>query len=100
MTELARTDHGEISVSSGALARLVLQAAEQVEGARVLRPRRSLQVHVEGGSARVALELAVRQGVVLPEVSRAVQERVADTLRSMLEVEVEAVDVSIEEIDG
>jgi uncharacterized alkaline shock family protein YloU len=100
VTELVRTDQGAISISTGALARLVVQAAEQVDGARVLRPRRGLHVHVEDGSAHVALELAVQLGVVLPEVSRSVQERVLDALRTMLEVEVEAVDVSIEEIES
>jgi uncharacterized alkaline shock family protein YloU len=99
VTELTRTDQGAISIAPGALARLVVHAAEQVDGARVLRPRRGLHVHVENGSAHVALELAVRRGVVLPEASHAVQERVADALRTMLEVEVDAVDVSVEEID-
>ena len=98
MTELVRTDQGVISVSPGTLARLVVQAAEQVDGARVLRPRRGLHVQVEHGAARVALELSVRRGVVLPEATRAVQERVAEALRTMLEVEVTAVDVSVEEI--
>ena len=99
MTELVRTDQGAISVSSGALTRLVVQAAGQVDGARVLRPRRGLEVHVENGSAHVALELALRRGVVLPEASRAVQQRVGDALRTMLGVEVGAVDVSVEEVD-
>jgi uncharacterized alkaline shock family protein YloU len=99
VTELVRTSQGAISISSGALARLVVHAAEQVDGTRVLRPRRGLHVHVEHGSAHVALELAVGRGVVLPEASRAVQERVVEALRTMLEVEVDGVDVSVEEID-
>ena len=98
MSELARTEHGAISISSSALTRLVVRAAEQVDGARVLRPRRGLRVQIESGSAQVALELAVRRGVVLPDAAHAVQERVAEALRTMLEVEIAAVDVSVEEM--
>jgi uncharacterized alkaline shock family protein YloU len=47
----------------------------------------------------VDLELAARQGAVLPELARAVQERVATALGEMVGVKVAAVDVSIEELD-
>jgi uncharacterized alkaline shock family protein YloU len=40
----------------------------------------------------------VDYGRVLPEVSAAVQERVADALARMCDVEVEAVDVTVEEL--
>ena len=40
----------------------------------------------------------VEYGRVLPEVSAAVQERVADALTRMCDVEVEAVDVTVEEL--
>ena len=45
------------------------------------------------------LELAVAYGRVLPEAARAVQERVADALAGMCGVVVDAVDVSVEELD-
>jgi uncharacterized alkaline shock family protein YloU len=48
---------------------------------------------------RVELELAARYGAVLPELARAVQDRVAEALRSSAGLTVERVDVAIEELD-
>jgi uncharacterized alkaline shock family protein YloU len=91
---------GSIDVTSGALAQIVQRAVESVEGARVRRPRRGLDLRVEDGRARVELELAVRYGIVLPDLARDVQERVAEALSAMVDLDVEAVDVSIEELEG
>jgi uncharacterized alkaline shock family protein YloU len=88
-----------IRVTESALTQIVVRSAEQVDGVRVRRPRRHLDVELGEGTARVALELAVAYGHVLPEVGRAVQERVADALGTMCEVNVTAVDVSIEELE-
>jgi uncharacterized alkaline shock family protein YloU len=90
---------GTITVSPGALTELVAQAAETVDGASVRRGRRRLELELEDGRARVKLELTVRYGASLPEVARAVQERVADALTTMCRVEVDAVDVSVEEVE-
>jgi uncharacterized alkaline shock family protein YloU len=98
VTELLRTEAGAISISPGALSQLVVRAAETVDGARVRRPRRGLQIEVAGGRARVAVELVARRGVVLPDLARAVQEEVAVALETMCEVLVDAVDVSVEEV--
>ncbi|PWU17651.1 MAG: hypothetical protein C5B48_15750 [Candidatus Rokuibacteriota bacterium] len=98
MTELARTEQGAVTIAPAALHRIVLQAVGQVEGARVRRPRRSLRVEIEGSRARATLPLTIRRGLVLPQVAREVQERVAKALHEMLEVEVDGVDVSVEEI--
>ena len=95
-----REDGGSIDVTAGALAQIVQRAAESVEGARVRRPRRGLDLRLEDGRARVELELAVRYGIVLPDLARDVQQRVADALEAMVELDVEAVDVSIEELEG
>jgi uncharacterized alkaline shock family protein YloU len=89
---------GTITVTPSALAGLVTRAAEAVEGAHVRRGRRRLDIAVSNGGARVRLELTARYGVVLPELARDVQERVADALATMCRVEVEAVDVSVEEV--
>jgi uncharacterized alkaline shock family protein YloU len=94
-----REDGGSIDVTAGALAQIVQRAAESVEGARVRRPRRGLDLRLEDGRVRVELELAVRYGIVLPDLARDVQQRVADALATMVEVDVEAVDVSIEELE-
>ena len=95
-----REDAGSIDVTPGALAQIVQRAAESVEGARVRRPRRGLDLRLEDGRARVELELAVRYGVILPEAAREVQARVAEALEAMVDLDVEAVDVSIEELEG
>jgi uncharacterized alkaline shock family protein YloU len=95
-----REDGGSIDVTAGALAQIVQRAAESVEGARVRRPRRGLDLRLEDGRARVELELAVRYGTVLPDLARDVQARVAEALEAMVDLDVEAVDVSIEELEG
>ena len=89
---------GSITVSPSALAGLVTRAAEAVDGAEIRRGRRRLDIDVADGRARVRLELSARYGVVLPEVARSVQNRVADALSSMCRLDVEAVDVSVEEV--
>jgi uncharacterized alkaline shock family protein YloU len=90
---------GRIELPGATLASLVVQAAERVEGARVRRPRRGLDVELEDGRARVELELAAAWGSVLPDLARAVQSSVADALRETAGLEVAAVDVSIDELD-
>ena len=89
---------GTITVTPSALAALIASAAESVDGAEVRRGRRRLEVEFGEGNARVRLELVARYGVVLPELARAVQERVADALTKMCSVKVDAVDISVEEI--
>jgi uncharacterized alkaline shock family protein YloU len=65
----------------------------------VRRPRRGLDVAVSAGRARIELELAAPLGAVLPELARAVQESVTAAVGSATGLEVEAVDVSVEELD-
>jgi uncharacterized alkaline shock family protein YloU len=91
---------GTITVPAAVLSHVVVGAAESVEGARVRRPRRALELDVDEGRARVAVELAVRYGEVLPEVAREVQLRVRAALRDMCGLETSAVDVAVEELDG
>ena len=88
-----------VQVTDGALAQIVVQAAESVHGARVRkRPRRKVAVEIGDGRAHVDVELAVEYGLVLPDVAHDVQARVADALRTMCELDA-AVDVSIEELE-
>jgi uncharacterized alkaline shock family protein YloU len=89
---------GAVTVASAALERLVVQAAQTVEGARVRRPKRSVEVSHGNGRAAVSFELSVVGGVPVPEVARAVQERVAEAVAATSGLEVESVDVSVEEI--
>jgi uncharacterized alkaline shock family protein YloU len=87
-----------VRVSEAALTEIVRQAVASVEGARLRKRRRRLGVELEDGRARAELQLLVEYGRVLPEVSATVQERVADALTRMCDVEVEAVDVTVEEL--
>jgi uncharacterized alkaline shock family protein YloU len=89
---------GTIAVPAATLARIVTRAAERVDGARVRRPRRSIQVDVAGDSATVALQLAAAYGTVLPALAEAVQREIAQALERMCGLEVRQVDVSIEEL--
>lgn len=90
---------GSVTVSDAALAQIVAQAVESVEGARLRRGRRRLSLEFAAGRARAELEVAVAYGRVLPEVAREVQERVTLALTDMCGVAVDAVDVSVEELD-
>ena len=96
---VVKSAHGEVRIEGDALAGLVLAAVALVDGARARRPRRGLDVDVSDGTVRVELELAARYGAVLPELARAVQDRVAEALRSSAGLTVERVDVAIEELD-
>jgi uncharacterized alkaline shock family protein YloU len=88
-----------VRITDTALSQIVVQAAESVGGARVRRPKRRVEIVVEGRAARVELELAARYGSSLQEVGRAVQERVAEALRTMCGLEPEAIEVAIEELE-
>jgi uncharacterized alkaline shock family protein YloU len=99
MSYVVSGSRGSITVTTSALAELVIRAAESVSGAEVRRGRRRLDVEIAEGRAHVRLELAARYGVVLPRLARDVQERVAAALTSMCRVEVDAVDVSVEAVE-
>jgi uncharacterized alkaline shock family protein YloU len=95
---LSHDASGSVVVSEAAFGQVISGAVESVGGAR-LRRRRKLALELEDGHARAGLELAVEYGRVLPEVARAVQERVAEALSVMCGAVVDAVDVSVEELD-
>ena len=99
MSLVVEGERGTITVTSATLASLVTQAVERVDGARVRRGRRGIDVEVDGGRARVTLDLAARYGEILPELARHVQEEVTDALATMCGVVVDAVDVEVEEIE-
>jgi uncharacterized alkaline shock family protein YloU len=93
-----RGPEGSITLPAGALTQLVVGAAESVEGARVRRPKRTVQVEHGPGSAAVALGLTVAHGESLPAVARAVQERVAEAVSATCGLEVASVDVLVEAV--
>jgi uncharacterized alkaline shock family protein YloU len=95
-----REREGVISIPAPVVTRLVVQAAERADGARVRRPRRGPKIAIENGHASIALAVRAPQGAVLPELARGVQERVAEAVRTTCGVEVDAVDVTVEEVVG
>ena len=97
---LADDAAGSVTITDGALAQLVGSAVSSVDGARLRKGRRRLGLEIDGGHARAELELAVAYGSVLPEVARAVQERVAEALHEMCGLVVDGVDVTVEELDA
>jgi uncharacterized alkaline shock family protein YloU len=88
-----------IKLTDGAMTQIVVRAVEGVEGARLRRPRRKVEVEIDEGHARVDLELAVAYGRLLPAVARDVQREVADALARMCGLTIDAVDVSVEELE-
>jgi uncharacterized alkaline shock family protein YloU len=94
-----RTLSTDVRITDGALTQIVVRAVEGVEGARVRRARRKVEIEIEGGHARVDLELAVAYGKVLPDVARDVQQEVAEALERMCGVTVDAVDIAVEELE-
>jgi uncharacterized alkaline shock family protein YloU len=95
---LAQGAGGSVRVSEAGLSDIVRQAVASVEGARLRKGRRRLGVELEDGHARAELQLVVTYGRVLPAICAAVQERVAEALARMCDVEVEAVHVTVEEL--
>lgn len=85
-----------IRVTDAVLTQIVVRAAESVGGVRVKRPKRHLEVEVTAGEARVSLDLTVDHGTVIPDAARAVQDRVAGALGTMLDVRVRNVDINVE----
>lgn len=90
---------GTITITPAALTQIVVRAAEQADGARVRRPRRGLAIELENGHARVELELAARFGLVLSDLAQEVQALVSGALQGMCGLVVDAVDVSVEELE-
>ena len=94
---------GRASISSDILARYASDAAREVEGVRALveshlHRHRGARIVEQEGETRVELHLEVEWGASIPEVGRAVQQRVRDYLTRMAEVEPTAVDVVVDEI--
>jgi uncharacterized alkaline shock family protein YloU len=85
-----------VTISPNALSQIVVRAAERVDGVRVRLPLPRRRVEV---GPRIELALAVRYGEVLPDVARRVQREVADALSMMCAMHVEAVEVTVEELE-
>jgi uncharacterized alkaline shock family protein YloU len=95
---LVQEEGGSVRVSEAALTEIVRRAVASVDGVRLRKGRRRLGVDLEDGRAGAELRLVVVYGLILPEVCADVQERVADALARMCDVEVGGVDVTVEEL--
>jgi len=93
-----RGPEGSVTLTAAALNELVAGAARSVDGVRLRRPRRAVEVRHADGRASVAIELGATQAEPLPGLARAVQERVGEALAQVTGLEVERVDVEIAEI--
>jgi uncharacterized alkaline shock family protein YloU len=93
-----RGPEGSITLTAAALTELVASAARSVDGVRLRRPRRAVEVRHADGRASVSLELGATPAASLPGVARSVQERVGEALAQATGLEVERVDVEIVEI--
>jgi len=99
----------DYELSEAALLQLVAYALEDVEGVRLLGPRRvgevlagrrrAARVVREGDGVRVELQLAARYGRPLPELGREVQRAVGETLRATAGLRVKGVDVTFVEVE-
>ena len=94
---------GHASISSDILASYAADAAREVGGVRglvesSLHRHRGVRVLTDEGTVRLELHLAVEWGAPIPELGRAVQERVGSYLARMADVRPEAVDVVVDEI--
>ena len=89
---------GSIMLTAAAVTELVASAARSVDGVRLRRPRRAVEVKHADGRASVSLEVGATPGEPLPGLARAVQERVGEALAQVTGLEVERVDVEIAEI--
>jgi uncharacterized alkaline shock family protein YloU len=90
---------GSVEVTASAIQQIVTHAVARAGGARLLRPRRSAMVTLNGSRARVALALAAGREEPLAAVGGRVQHEVASALETMCGLEVDAVDVVFEEIE-
>ena len=91
------------SISTDIVASYAADAARDVAGVRGLVEkhlpgRRGVRVSDDDGRVRIELHLAVDWGASIPDLGRAVQDRVREYLARMADVRPEAVDVVVDEI--
>jgi uncharacterized alkaline shock family protein YloU len=89
---------GQASISPDILARYAADAAREVDGVRALSGRRGVKVESDEAGVRVEIHVAVDWGAPIPDVGRSVQQRVAEYLGSMADVEPASVEVVVDEV--
>ncbi|MDX6477796.1 MAG: hypothetical protein QOG29_383 [Gaiellaceae bacterium] len=94
---------GHAVISSEILASYAGDAAREVPGVRglvesTLHRHRGVRVTSEEGRVSIELHLEADWGASIPELGRGVQRRVREYLARMTDVDLVAVDVTIDEI--
>ncbi|MDX6508696.1 MAG: hypothetical protein QOG81_448 [Gaiellaceae bacterium] len=94
---------GHAGIGSEILARYAGDAAREVPGVRglvesTLHRHRGVRVTSEEGRVSIELHLEADWGASIPELGRGVQRRVREYLARMTDVDLVAVDVTIDEI--
>lgn len=97
MIEVVRTTLGTVSLEPKALEQVLRQAAEEVDGARVVRTGLEVSVGADG-AATVAVVLTAPRGAVLPELGERVQRRISKALVDTFDAPPARVDVTFESI--
>ena len=94
---------GHAVISSEILASYAADAAREVPGVHglvesTLHRHKGVRVTSEDGRVSIELHLEVDWGSSIPELGRGVQRRVREYLARMTDVELTAVDVTVDEI--
>jgi uncharacterized alkaline shock family protein YloU len=89
---------GNASISAEILGRYAGDAAGEVDGVQALSGRRGVRLSDGESGMRVELHLRVEWGAAIPDVGRAVQERVHEYLKQMADVHAAVVEVVVDEI--
>jgi uncharacterized alkaline shock family protein YloU len=108
---MSDTPPGRVRVADDVIASIAATAAAEVDGVagvdashragRVLpgRPHAGVRVEVTGEDRlRLELSLRVEEGTAIPPAATEVQSRVAEALKRMLGLEVDAVDVVVSDV--
>jgi uncharacterized alkaline shock family protein YloU len=91
------------AISNDILASYAADAAREVEGVsdlaeHALHRHKGVRVLDEGGGFSLELHVVIAWGASIPAVGAAVQQRVAEYLRQMTDLEPDRVDVVVDEI--
>ena len=89
---------GRASISAEILGRYAGDAAREVEGVLALSGRRGARLSDGDHGVRVELHLRVEWGAAIPDVGRAVQQRVREYLAQMADIDVSAVEIVVDEV--
>jgi uncharacterized alkaline shock family protein YloU len=88
---------GHAQITSEVLERYAADAVREVPGVRALVGRHSVRVQGDG-EVTVEVHVGVEWGASIPQVGRAVQERVAGYLAAMADARPTRVDVVVDEV--